>query len=788
MHCGISREQLWSWIDRDAPELTEHLKTCDQCRARSAEIRVEIGLIAADTTPLHIPLPERIGSYTIKRLIGEGGQALVYEAEQDSPRRAVALKVLKGGCCLGQRDLRRFRREIQAMASLRHPLIAAIYEAGQTPDGAPFFAMELVHGTPLHLFREEGAIPIRDCLEIFCQVCEAVHYAHQRGVIHHDLKPSNIVIEEDGTPRILDFGLARTIRPDSARTQTDSGVVEGTPRYMSPERICGRIEQVDARSDVYALGVILYELLTGRPPFDVTAFTPEALRTICEEPPARPGRIDPRLRGDLEAILLHALEKNPAHRYQSVDAFSRDVRRFLAGESIEARRSPAVTTVRRLARRHRLRIALVALGSLVLIPVLRSTLPIGIDRDAVRCDLLNIHCGLLKDPPSAVEANAALSALARHPKLLDAILVGAQAHARTREYRYAVELLGRELDRNPRAWPLRELLAEIYTGLGRAQEAASISATGLEEIPETADAWYLRSLATLDPQRGLECAQEVLRREPHHRLGLEALLLLSQLTGDYSTAAVAAGRLAAVDRKRHPHWLGTRAEALLHAGRYSEAATAFDTVLASDPTNSLHYHHRAVAYRFLKNYPEAIRDYTRSIDESDGESNDVWTLYHRATANWILGRVEDAISDYRRVFTILGYASFGDARLFIILEDLGRFEEARSVLAEARRGALQEPWLGSVLACLAGEVSPDGLVAAADPTRPRQLCEAYYYAGEACRMLGRLDDAEMWFQRCLHTGLVADPENPAEVMSEYELAGWRLQSNREPGPVSSPGL
>ena len=194
MGCDVSKEQLWSWIDRDAAELEKHLATCPRCRARAETIRKEIGLVALDAETEDIPLPEKIGPYSIKRFIGEGGQAFVYEAEQPSPHRRVALKVLKGGRFAGKRHIKHFQRETQTLAALQHPSIATIYEASRTKEGQHYFAMELVDGTPLDAYVREKDLSLRDRLSLFCKISEAVDFAHRHGVIHRDLKPSNIPV------------------------------------------------------------------------------------------------------------------------------------------------------------------------------------------------------------------------------------------------------------------------------------------------------------------------------------------------------------------------------------------------------------------------------------------------------------------------------------------------------------------------------------------------------------------------------------------------------------------
>jgi tetratricopeptide (TPR) repeat protein/predicted Ser/Thr protein kinase len=301
-------------------------------------------------------LPETIGGYRILRLLGEGGMGVVYEAEQERPHRTVALKVVKTGL-VSPELLRRFTREAEALARLHHPGIAQVYAAGAADCGfgpQPYFAMEFIQGQPLDRWAEERSLPMRERLSLTVQICEAVQHAHQRGIIHRDLKPANILVDEAGNPKILDFGVARMTDSDARATrQTDVGQLVGTLAYMSPEQTLADPLEIDTRSDVYSLGVLLYELLAGRLPYTVPRDLPQAVAAIRDRDPARLGSVSRLYRGDIETIVAKAMEKDKARRYASAAELAADIRRHLEDRPIAARRASGAYQLRKFARRHR---------------------------------------------------------------------------------------------------------------------------------------------------------------------------------------------------------------------------------------------------------------------------------------------------------------------------------------------------------------------------------------------------------------------------------------------------
>ncbi|MHC5115317.1 MAG: protein kinase domain-containing protein, partial [Planctomycetota bacterium] len=300
----------------------------------------------------------RIGRCVIEAVIASGGMGTVFLARQEQPRRTVALKIMRSGLT-SRTALRRFEYEAEILARLQHPNIAQVFESGTHDEGAggvPYFVMEFVpDARPITDFVVERELGVAERLQLFLLVSQAVHVAHQRGIIHRDLKPANVLVDGSGQPKVIDFGVARAVDLDSTLTtlQTAAGQIVGTLQYMSPEHFDERPGDIDVRSDVYALGVLLFELLCERPPYELPdSAVFRAARIISDERPPRPGSLDRTLRGDVETIVLKALEKNRDRRYQSVAALADDIKAYLDHQPISARPPSLVYQLRVFARRH----------------------------------------------------------------------------------------------------------------------------------------------------------------------------------------------------------------------------------------------------------------------------------------------------------------------------------------------------------------------------------------------------------------------------------------------------
>ena len=359
----------------DAPLIHEVLEMVEADAHSSSFLDLDVARVAdrmLTQTGDELPLQD-FGPYKIRKLLGEGGMGVVYLAEREDLRSLIAVKVLRDAWMSPARR-ERFALEQRTLAQLNHPSIARLYDASTLPDGTPWFAMEYVDGLPLTQFCAERSSPLRERLELFRAVCQAVDYAHQHAILHRDLKPSNILVKPDGSVRLLDFGIAKPL--DSAADPADrtrTGLRLMTPAYAAPELIRG--ESASIQSDVYSLGVVLYELLADRPPFDPTGKSnTEFERAILEHAPARPSltpgasqRAGKAVWADLDVLCATAMHKDPARRYRSADALLRDLDHFFRGEPLEAR---ADTLAYRAAKFIRRNAAPVAVSAAVLLAIL----------------------------------------------------------------------------------------------------------------------------------------------------------------------------------------------------------------------------------------------------------------------------------------------------------------------------------------------------------------------------------------------------------------------------------
>ncbi|HEY3242326.1 MAG TPA: serine/threonine-protein kinase [Phycisphaerae bacterium] len=591
-----------------------------------------------------------IPGYEILRELHRGGQGIVYQAVQKSTKRKVAVKLLLEGPFASASTKRRFEREVDLVAQLKHPNIITIFDSGMTADGRLFFAMDYVRGVPLRDYVRDNKLTLEQTLKLFGQVCEAVQYAHQKGVIHRDLKPSNILVDSDGAPKVLDFGLAKQMAAPVDTVMSMTGHVLGTLPYMSPEQARGNPDHIDTRTDVYALGVILYELLTGHYPYPVVGVVDEVLRHIKDTPPTPPsrawhsdsgvgGRSARKLRPgqcpideEVQTIVLKALSKERERRYQSAGDLARDVARYLNDEPIEARRASALYLIRALMRRHRSRV----FGALAIVLATGGSLLYAQWRvSQARTTRLAEYQRRFR---AEERERAALDTAA-------AVMIGLQAfgtgpEAKLRVVR-AAELLKTANESVPESVAVATLRSQ-FLGLYQpqvkpAEREAILRGVSARGKPELAEYWNELADVSIAQHKWVEAASantEILRLDPRHPFGLSRAGLLRIASDDYTGAQVAATALVEAYPANSEGWL--------------VLAYSLQKQMRCDDVVSL------LSAYFKRPHPEARLHAELSGLKSHATTKNLphWALGHWALARAILARPALADAEYRRVLSL----------------------------------------------------------------------------------------------------------------------------------------
>jgi len=715
--------------------------------------------------------PSKIGSYQILSILGEGGMGVVYLAQQESPRRRIALKVIRAGY-MSPRLLRRFEHESQILGRLQHPGIAQVFEAGTAQVGGvgsglqPFFAMEYIDGAPLTTYAARHGLNLRQRLTLFAAVCQAVEHAHQKGVIHRDLKPVNILVDKAGQPKILDFGVARATDADmgAATLNTDFGQLVGTVPYMSPEQISGDPANIDTRCDVYTLGVILYELLAGRLPHAVHDKTiAEAARVIAEHAPPSLGSLDRALRGDPQTIVGKALEKDKARRYQSAADLAADLDRYLRDEPIAARPATTGYQLRMFAKRNNALVGGVAAALVILLG--------GVIATSYQAAAATAGQKLAEERRLIAErAEAEAKAQAATAKAINEVLSGMlssidpeQAMGREPTVREVLEraeagLAGR-FDEMPRVEAeLRSTLGQTFHSLARYDDAEkqwrrviaiNESALGADHI-QTINAH--RNLAVLLADRGrFDEAEDLLKP------AVEALARTRGSTDGES--AVARSELA---RVIHETGRSAEAEALFRAAQV-DATAAFGP---DDKRVITILHNLGSALKSQNKLDEAADLFKETLERRERtvgpeHPQTLYALNSFAAVNERLGKLDEAAVMMRRVIEartrIMGpdhpttITSLGN--LAVLLTNQKKVAEAEPL---ARRAL--EAWTATL-----GESHPKTMTGMGNV--------AYI-----CEELGKLDEAEAMYRRAIAARLRASAGKDPESWSPMNNLAMLLQT------------
>lgn len=693
--------------------------------AGDAELRAQVGALLRwdsqaggfmdlpdrdpDATREAPPIPDmtgtEIGRYKLLEKIGEGGMATVYMAEQRHPIcRRVALKIIKLGMDTKQ-VIARFEAERQALAMMDHPNIATVLDAGTTETGRPYFVMELVRGLPITKFCDTNNLATQERLELFVSVCHAVQHAHQRGIIHRDIKPSNILVTlHDGkpVPKVIDFGIAKALnqRLTEKTIFTRYSQMIGTPEYMSPEQAEMSGLDVDTRTDVFSLGVLLYELLAGTTPFDseylLSKGYGEMQRIIREEEPTRPSTkvstlgealtdvakrrsvapeaLGKLMRGDLDWIVMKTLEKDRTRRYETVHSLAEDIQRHLRNEPITASSPGTIYRLQKFLRRNRTKVvtwsavAVIVVG-LLLVP--GAYLRFRTER--IRSD----HLRTIASVEDLVTSGDYERALAEVKPILSSRFVGpeagllnARALLETQNPDASVEQLFRLLnERSEIAANAHFLLARIYLESAardpHMKDKAEIHLQhGERLLPRTAEAFLLRAVVSQTVEGTLRWLEEALQLDPANH-----------------------------DARR------ARALTCLALGEYRDMETEASIMIGSQPKNPTGYSLRAIARRELapaQNDSDllgrALADHNRAIDLTspyDSRLADLRNQRHRTLVR--MGRYDDALADTQACVQMQPHNSSYHFNLFCVLLALGQYEKAQTEYESILKSGLMNP-------------------------------------------------------------------------------------------------
>jgi serine/threonine protein kinase len=745
----------------------------------------------------------RLGPYRLVREVGHGGMGAVYLAEQEQPvRRQVALKIIKPGMDHGQ-VVARFEAERQALALMDHLNIAKVLDAGATPEGRPYFVMELVQGVPITKYCDDNRLTVRERLELFVPVCQAIQHAHQKGVIHRDIKPSNVLVtlhEGKPFPKVIDFGVAKAIEQPliEQSPETQVGQVVGTLKYMSPEQTGMSGRGIDTRSDVYSLGVLLYELLTGTTPLDGARLKGAApfdvLRMIAEEEPPRPSvrvavagersaegaarrRTEPArlarlLRGDLDWITAKALEKDRDRRYETAAGLAQDVRRYLSDEPVEARPPSAAYRFGKFARKHRMLAAFGAsLSTLLLLGIVGLTVGLLVvnharqraetaQQEAERSQK-QTHAALdMNDAVIQVLLRKKIRFEAAEKAILEKVLADYQRAAPSSgdsEGEWMLEAQAQFHIANLAALIDRDDVAEAgYSRAVKLYEVLAAKSPGDSETRKVLARTHFNSGIHFEGTKNLAAAEAAFRiaAKLHERL----LADHPDDPGHRSDLADDLNDLGVILRER---------DQLAAAGEAFRQAIDMGKKLVADYPGFLPYRIKLAAnYGNLGNIvrdqgqpAEALNWYGKDIEllgplvagrrpPADAQGYLHNAHWDRANALGQLGRHAEAVKDWKRALALDDGTYRDSIQLFL---DAAQEEERLKTIASGTDGARSGSRLYAAARCFARAAK------AAEDADEKKLCE--WYAGRTLALLGQARDA----------GFFRDPQRLEEFKKDGDL-------------------
>jgi serine/threonine-protein kinase len=591
--------------------------------------------------------------YEIRERAGEGATSVVYRAWDRELGRAVALKLIREASGFSEVARERFRREVHAAASLSHPNVVTVHDAGSEA-GRLYLVMELVDGSPLSERMEKGSAP--ELLRVLARAARGVAAAHEKGIVHRDLKPANILVAASGEPKVGDFGLAHLA--DSGADLTRTGATLGTPQYMAPEQVQGRSKEVTPRTDVYALGAILYEILTGRPPHEEADLV-ELYRRITSEDPVPPRVRRPTVSADLQTICLKALEKDPARRYANAKEFADDLDRQFTGEPILARPSGVLERAWRNLARRRVAVAIVALLCAVLASAAAWTL-------RTRRAVADYQAATDRGDRSWNNAVRMLRA-----EDFDKALVQEQLQKSIAGFEDA----SRSFPERVEPWLM---IARCRLLLGRGDLAEAAWASALDRDPQSFAARYERGKYYLGTYASLRRAPEMLLSDGRLRLGrMPAEAADASTWRDKGESELRQARQA---RSIEPAELGFLEGLLAYGeGNYAASQKAFTPYADANPWDAPALGLLASSFYLSKDFEAAVRYYSAALRL---EPRAAWTRA-RGDARCCLGKPGDALADYEAALRI----DAGDVDVLcnraIALQSLGRLEEAERDAARA---------------------------------------------------------------------------------------------------------